>query len=87
MSRVLLLYLAMVSQPAGISADALLLTRYIEIGHVGKLVQSTRFTSEHLNHVTLYCSRTPYSGALLLLQSPYRLRMASGDYRPRFWLW
>ena len=46
MSRVLLLYLAMVSRPAGISADAPVLTRYIEIGHVGKPVQSTRSTSE-----------------------------------------
>lgn len=51
MSRVLLPYSAMVSRPAGISADTLLLTRYTEIGHVGELVQSTRFASEHFNHV------------------------------------
>ena len=56
MSKVLLPYLGMVSRPAGISTDALL-TRYIEIGHVGKLVQSTRFTSEHLNHVTIAVAR------------------------------
>ena len=77
----------MVSRLAGISADAPLLTWYIEIGHVGKLVQSTRFASEQLNHAIYYCSRTPYSGALLILQSPYRLRMASGDYRPPLRVW
>lgn len=67
MNRVLLPYLAMVSRPAGISADDLLLTRYIEIGHVGKLVQSIRFTQSRNSIAVARHSAERYSYTKVLI--------------------
>lgn len=71
MSRVLLPYLAMVSRPAEISADALLLTRYIEIGHVGKLVQSIRFAQSRNSIAVARHTAERYSFTRVLIASAW----------------